>query len=229
MAVKRKIDIVFCIDGTVSMGPFLEEVKANAKVLYQQLSETLLAAQNEIEALRLKVITFRDYETEGADNLAMVESDFFEMPTDVAMFDDHLAGTGLIGGGDIPENGLEALYLAMKSDFVATGPKDRQIIILFTDADALPLQERAGCPGYPTDMLKSIDELAACWMGDQTMPTSLGAKTKRLVVFAPKGTIYDSYISNYFDQTVFQAVNPADGLAGVEFDTIIKLLAASAK
>lgn len=44
------------------------------------------------------------------------------------------------GGGDDPESGLEALAMAMKSDFVQKGEKKRHIIILFTDAAAHPLR-----------------------------------------------------------------------------------------
>jgi dolichyl-phosphate beta-glucosyltransferase len=77
----------------------------------------------------------------------MLESPFFELPSDEAEFSSFLSGVTATGGGDASENGLEALYLAMKSDF-STGPKDRQVIVMFTDADL----------AYGTDVIKRVAE-----------------------------------------------------------------------
>ena len=187
---KRNIDVVFCIDGTGSMAPCIENVKANARRFHMEFVNEMTTTMNsEIDSMRVKVIVFRDYKDDGAQ--AMVESRFFEMPDDQAEFDDFLAGVSAVGGGDNPENGLEALYLAMKSDFT-TQPKDRQLIVLFTDADALPLKDpqRTSSPYYPTDMV-DMAGFENTWMCiSQDSSFKLRDALKRMVVFAPDGTAY---------------------------------------
>ena len=151
-------------------------------------------------------------------------SDFFEIPTDLADYEAHLASICAQGGGDIPENGLEALYYAMKSDFVAKGNKDREVIVLFTDADALDLKERESSPNYPKDMV-DWDGLVREWISP-SQTSSLNQKSKRLVVYAPA-------TSKYKDLTVklpgsnFVAVELDSGLVDFNFDEIIKIIAAS--
>ena len=129
--------------------------------------------------LRIKIITFGDYLTANKDNPAIKESIFFELPRELYEQDEYLNNIRLNKQSSEKTNGLEALYLAMHSDFIMTSRFDRQIIFLITGNDALPLQERANCPGYPTDMPKDIEELATCWMSGQAKPFSLNQKIKR--------------------------------------------------
>jgi len=147
---KRNIDVVFCIDGTGSMSPCIESVKSNARRFHLEFVKAMTDLGSEIDSMRVKVVVFRDYKDDGED--AMQISPFYELPDDDAEFAKFLAGVSAKGGGDAPENGLEALYFAMKSDFT-TGAKDRQVIALFTDADALKLGERKGEAQYPSDMV----------------------------------------------------------------------------
>jgi len=200
----RNVDVVFCIDETIE-GLSNKEINNLIQPFVKKLKEEILFKGDEIEQLRVKIITFSDYLTANKDNLAIKESIFFEIPMDTYNYKEYLDEIKLNKQPSDKTNGLEALYLAMQSDFVATKRYDRQIIVLITGKDALPLQERANCPGYPTDMPKDIEELSDCWMDNQRKPFGLGQKQKRLVIFAPKGTVYDSYISNYFDQTMFQS------------------------
>lgn len=221
-ATKRNIDIVFCIDATGSMGGIIEDVKANARRFHSDLSNALVKANTEIESLRVKVITFKDYES---DNDAMTISSFFELPSDQRDFEATVNAIEANGGGDNPENGLEALYYAMKSDFY-TGPKDRQIIVLFTDADALELKSRSGCTNYPEDMvdMKSLEEMWAC-IGQSDC--KLRERLKRLVIYAPKGTVYDEKIKNW-GRVIYCPVNRDEGLKDVDFSSVIKAIVASA-
>ena len=167
---------------------------------------------------------FRDYHDDG--DQAMVESPFFELPTDTADFEKFLADISANGGGDGPENGLEALYYAMKSDFT-TAAKDRQVIVLFTDAEALDLKQRASEAGYPSDMVDEagLIEMWACMAQDPGF--KLRERNKRLVMFAPDGTKYKA-LKAKLNRSVFEPVNMADGLADIDFKEIIKIIAASA-
>ena len=224
LGTKRNIDVVFCIDGTGSMAPCIESVKSNARKFHLEFVSAMTDLGSEIDSMRVKVIVFRDYKDDGEQ--AMVESHFFELPGDSAEFENFLAGVSASGGGDAPENGLEALYYAMKSDFT-TGAKDRQVIVLFTDSDALDLKARAGESNYPADM---VDEagLIGMWACMSQEPNfKLRERNKRLVMFALDGTKYKT-LKSQLNRSVFEPVSMADGLGDIYFEDIIKIIAASA-
>ena len=130
MNISRNLDLVFCIDGTGSMRPIMDDIKENAIRLYSQLVEECYVHGASVGALRVKVITFRDYESEGED--AIDESPFFELPDDDDLFSEHLKSIVPGGGAGKGACGYEALHYAMRGEFVH-GPKDRQIIVLITD------------------------------------------------------------------------------------------------
>lgn len=221
---KRNIDVVFCIDGTGSMAPCIESVKSNARRFHLEFVSAMTDLGSEIDSMRVKVIVFRDYHDDGEQ--AMVESPFFELPTDTTDFEKFLADISANGGGDGPENGLEALYYAMKSDFT-TAAKDRQVIVLFTDAEALDLKQRASEACYPSDMVDEagLIEMWACMAQDSSF--KLRERNKRLVMFAPDGTKYKA-LKSKLNRSVFEPVNMSDGLGDIDFKEIIKIIAASA-
>lgn len=220
---KRNIDLVFCIDGTGSMAPYIEAVKSNARRFHKEFAAEMTKRNSDIDSMRIKVIVFRDYHDDGDDS--MTESPFFELPADTAEFEKYLSGVSAFGGGDGPENGLEALYYAMKSDFV-TGSKDRQVIVLFSDADALALKQREGEACYPADMVDD-DGLLETWMCMQTHSSRLRERNKRLVIFAPEGTKYKE-LKSKLNRSIFEPVSMSDGLSDIDFENIIKIIAASA-
>ncbi len=221
---KRNIDVVFCIDGTGSMVPCIENVKNNARRFHMEFASAMIDLGSEIDSMRVKVIVFRDYKDDGAS--AMVESPFFELPADDADFAKYMSDIAAGGGGDAPENGLEALYLAMKSDFT-TGSKDRQVIVLFSDADALDLKARESAAGYPADMVDEDGFIRTWACIGQDASLKLREKNKRLVIFAPEGTKYQD-LNKKLNRSIFEPVNMSTGLADIDFKDIIKIIAASA-
>jgi len=223
--VNRKLDIVFCIDGTGSMYGCIESVKDNAKLLYKKIREQMESVYNVIDALRIKIIVFRDYKSDGA--YAMEESDFFELPLDESCFDDYLKNVEACGGCGEDANGLEALYFAMKSDFVAVGPKDRQIIVLFADTPPIKMKEREGYSNYPADMVNE-EGLLYTWSNFQGYNSKLTEKGKRLIIYAPNQTYYNS-LCNSLDHSYFVPVEMHKGLDGVSMDEIIKMIVASVR
>lgn len=218
----RNVDIVFCIDATGSMSGVINNLKENAKRFRDELVLELVEAKTNITSLRVKLIAFRDY---GQDADAMEESRFFELPKDQTAFEEALNQIDAHGGGDAPENGFEALYYAMKSKWV-TGKFDRQIIVLFTDNEALDLKERAGSAGYPADMvdLAGLEDLWSC-NGSQAQSSFLRERCKRLVIFAPEGTKYSELVWN---KTQFYPVASDEGLKEIDFSQIIKNIVKSA-
>ena len=110
------VDIVMCIDATGSMAPIINEVKNNAMTFHQKFSEAMEDADKWVDMLRVKVIVFKDY---ICDSEPMKESKFFELPAESAAFRDFVSNIQPTGGGDTPENALEAIALAIKSDWSA--------------------------------------------------------------------------------------------------------------
>lgn len=223
LGAKRNIDIVFCIDGTGSMTPCIENVKNNARRFYADFVRAMTNMGSEIDMVRIKIIVFRDYKCDGQKS--MVESTFFELPTEEQAFSAYLDGIHATGGCGEDANGLEAFYRAMMSDF-ATGAKDRQVIVLFADTSAIPLGNRKNYPGYPRDMVDD-NGLLETWMCMQNHPSKLRERNKRLIMFAPKGSSYEE-MKQYYNRSVFVPVHIHGGLDDISFAEIIKIMASSA-
>ncbi|MBQ4443906.1 MAG: VWA domain-containing protein [Clostridia bacterium] len=229
----RNVDIVFCLDGTGSMSPCLDMVKQNAQKFYQDLLEKLTLEYNSsVDDICIKVIVFRDYLDDG--DHAMIESEWFDMTAgDTDKYEAFLKGIVAEGGGvSLEENGLEALYYAMATDWNARNPKDRQVIVLFTDADALDLMDaqRKGLPNYPQNMVDR-DGLVSMWecilppfmaQGD----LKLQKKCKRLVMYAPAGTKYED-LAKDLNRSQFIPVDLSAGLGDLNFDDVIRIIASS--
>ena len=219
----RAIDVVLCMDGTRSMFPCIKSIKNNAKRFYTDLVGAMTDLGSDIDMLRVRTIVFRDYKR--AED-AMEESRFFELPAEQDEFEAHLDTITAHGGCGEDANGLEALYKAMCSDFV-TGPNDRQVIVMFADTTALPLLKRQKYEGYPEDMvdMNGLEEAWMCLQGSSA--TKLRERSKRLVLFAPIGTVYQDLVQS-FNRCVFTPVEMHGGMDDVSFEDIIKMLAASA-
>ena len=129
---------VFAIDATESMQPLIDKVKSLTLSFREELEKGLKENRRIIKNLRIKVIVFRDYYVD--DKYAMEESRFFILPEEKQEFYNFVSKIKAGGGGDEPESGLEALALALRSDFVKDGDKKRHVIVLFTDASAHPLE-----------------------------------------------------------------------------------------
>lgn len=165
--LKYTVDIVFCIDSTGSMGHLINEVKSGALKFEEDLNKLMLEKDKQIDTLRVKVISFRDFYCDG--EAALNESDFFKLPAQKSEFSKFVDGINADGGGDEPENGLEALVIAIKSNWNKEGDKRRQIIVLWTDASAHTLDKNQGSkpPVYPQNMPSNFDEFADLWEGQE--------------------------------------------------------------
>ena len=197
------VDIVFVIDATRSMEPLIEKVKNATLVFQDELNEALKEKKRIIKNLRVKVTWFRDFYFDG--KYAYGESPFFILPEEKEAFHDFVASIEAKGGYDAPESALEALTLAMRSDFVQEGEKKRHVIVLFTDEEAHKFEDREalteeaaklGCTPelYPGNMPSEFAELANAWagnveaqetLGDNGEATKLDRSARRMVIFAP--------------------------------------------
>ena len=179
-------DITLVIDATESMASFISDVKENALNICAKFLHVMEERGRDVERFRVRVIAYRDYAF--PDCPPMECSDFFTMPQQEAQLRAFLAGIEAKGGGDEPESALEALALAMRSDWTAESTRRRHIVVLFSDASAAELNDpRRTChPDYPENMPKNMEELSAMWHGTgETLGGMPDYRWARLVAFAP--------------------------------------------
>lgn len=233
IGINTNVDIVFVIDATESMQPLIDKVKSLTLSFREELEKGLKKNKRIIKNLRTKVIVFRDYYVD--DKYALEESRFFILPEEKQDFYNFVSKIRAGGGGDEPESGLEALGLALKSDFVSDGDKRRHVIVLFTDASAHPLeQQKDGVPSnYPVNMFHDLSELYEAWgMGQDSLGTNrnLGAQmakdAKRLVLFAPNSYPWDE-MEYELENTIRKDMDKGNGGQDLDLDDVIALIANS--
>ena len=216
-SLKYDVDIVMCIDATGSMTGILDTVKRNALNFYGDVRSAMQEKGKQVNTLRVKVIAFRDYIADG-DN-AMLATEFYTMPKDEAEFSNLVKSINAEGGGDDPEDGLEALAYAIKSDWTTEGMKKRQVIVVWSDDGTHELGFGSRSPYYPKGMAKDMHELTA-WWGDRQQPGFMDNNAKRLLLFTPDKPGW-STISQNWDNVLHFPSEAGNGLSNVEYVQII--------
>lgn len=209
------VDIVFAIDVTGSMTPILDAVKANALGFYDDVQTNLTEKGKNVAQLRVRIIAFRDFVADGA--AALEESPFYTLPAERAGFSEFVNGLIAQGGGDVPESGLEAVALAINSPWTSTGDRRRQVVVVWTDAPAHPLDPT----NVPADLSSRVpadfSALTDAWEDEQGL---MGSSSKRLILFAPDGPGW-SDISSVWENVVHNPSQAGNGLSEVDYGTII--------
>ena len=209
------VDIVFCIDVTGSMTPIIDQVKANALRFYDDVQSNLTEKGKNVDQLRVRVLAFRDFAADGG--AALQESPFYPLPEDRAGFSEFVSGLMAEGGGDAPESGLEAVALAIGSPWTTTGDRRRQVIVVWTDQPAQPLDPSV----LPADLSARIpadfSALTDLWENEQG---PMGSSSKRLILFAPDGPGW-SDISGVWENVVHHPSQAGGGLSDVDYGTIV--------
>jgi hypothetical protein len=220
------VDIVLCIDTTASMGPTLDNVRNSALSFPNRLAQEMTAKGRGISSLRLKVIAFRDYGDRADD--AMSESPFFRVPDDLDQFEKTVRALRPIGGGDEPESGLEALALALSSDWETGLDKRRHVVVMFTDAPAHPLGDprQTAARTYPQSMPSSLEALFRQWGSGQSRDALMENSAKRLLMFAPEAYPWTD-IADDWNNTIFFPSEAGEGLEEWEMHEIIATIANS--
>lgn len=225
------VDIVFCIDCTESMDNILNIVKGRALSFYTDVQTTMQSKGKEIDQLRVRVVAFRDYLAYDEEkrekthlNEPMLITDFFNLPADSHKLEVSVKSLQPIGGGDEPEDGLEALAYAIRSDWTTKGSKDRHIIVLWTDQKAHKLGFGKSSPKYPKGMAQDIGELTE-WWGDKYEPGFMPEQpAKRLILFAPNDGEWAT-ISESWDNVLHLPSRAGDHLQDVDYQTILSCIA----
>lgn len=209
------VDIVFCVDVTGSMTPILDQVKANALRFYSDVQSNLTAKGKTIDELRVRVVAFRDIVADG--DAALQESPFFALPAEEKGFSGFVNGLAAEGGGDAPESGLEAVALAMTSPWTTRGDRRRQVIVVWTDQPAHPLDASTLPPALAGRVPADFSALTDLWEDPQG---PLGSSSKRLILFAPDGPGW-SDISAVWENVVHHPSQAGGGLSDIDYGTII--------
>ena len=221
--LKYNVDLVFCIDATGSMDGLLEKVKQGAISFYDDLKETMTKKGKNVNTLRIRIIAFRDYVADSAAD-AMLSTDFFVLPDQKVEFSNTIKSIEAFGGGDEPEDGLEALGFAIRSDWnTEPGTKKRQVIVVWTDAPTHDIGYGSSVKGYPTKMAKSFGELTE-WWGDRQNNGYMDYDSKRLLLFAPNQPGW-STISDNWEGVIHFPSEAGNGLDEYTYEQILNVIA----
>jgi hypothetical protein len=229
------MDVVFVIDATESMAPFIDEVKGRVRAFENDLRSEMEQQSKGIKALRARLVAFRDINDDPATSFEVTR--FFSLPDEQSDFAGAFERLETFGGADEPESGLEALYLAMQSPWVRE-PRDlkrRHIIMVFTDADAHEL----GAATIPRNFTqgvgpKSMTDLRRYWDGRRASGSTgreMDDGAKRLVLFAPDQIAGVetrwSQLAEDWEHTL-QMITPAGyGMRDTDWEKIIRTLVAT--
>lgn len=224
IGMEYNVDMVFCIDATSSMTPVIDTVKKNVLNLYGDLMGVMEEKQKRIHQLRVRVIIFRDYLADG--DKAMLTSRFFVLPEESREFAKAIRSIRVEGGGDAPEDGLEALAYAIKSDWSNEGNINRSVICLWTDASTHEIGFGAAAKNYPEGMPKDFSELTE-WWGDQQIESQyISNRAKRLILFAPDLPYWQNIVHSW-NNVIHYPSRAGKGLEEVTYYNILQAIAAS--
>ena len=213
-----EVDLVFCIDATMSMDPILDKVKKNALNFYQDFQNEMDAKGKKVSQLRIRVVAFRDYYYDREK--AMMVTNFFQLPEQADEFEKCIKSIVPSGGGDDPEDGLEALAYAMKSAWSNDAAKRRHVIVVWSDDGTHELGFGKKVKNYPNGMPANFNELTQ-WWGSKHAPGYMDENAKRLLIFAPDKKGWSDIRDNW--NNVIHAVteNEDQGLSKVEYTEIL--------
>lgn len=214
------VDLVFCIDVTMSMDHILDTVKNNALRFYKDFQNIMEKKHKTVSDLRIRIIAFRDYFYDG--DQAMLVTDFFRFPSEAEDFRACLASIEASGGGDDEEDGLEALAYAMKSKWNMEAQKRRHVIVVWSDDGTHDLGFGKEAPNYPSNMAQDFDELSR-WWGSKSSPGFMDESAKRLIIFAPAKKSWNTITDNWNNVIQYES-DAGEGLADCDYDQILSAI-----
>ncbi|HET6483597.1 MAG TPA: vWA domain-containing protein [Actinoplanes sp.] len=224
ISLKYAVDIVFCIDVTGSMYPVLDQVKEGALTFHKRLEDSMAAKDKAISKLRLRVVAYRDFADKPSN--ALEQSAFFTMPGQAGEFESFVSRLRAGDGGDEPESGLEALAVALHSDWERGLDRRRHIVALFTDASAHPLGTGSSAATYPQAAPATIDDLLEVWGYGGGQSAAMENAAKRLLLFAPDTTPWNEIAADW-NNTIYVPSRAGEGLSEIEFTEIIDAISNS--
>jgi hypothetical protein len=218
------VDLVFCIDCTGSMKPYIESVKGTALDFHRLLEKKMSEKDKAIRQLRVRLVAFRDLGEEGPG--AIDATSFFELPNEADAFNRAVSGLAADGGGDEPESALEALVVAIRSPWERGLDKRRHVIVMCTDAPAHPLGKFAFAAGEQSALVpRSLEELQSLW-GDEVDEGEMEYAAKRLLVFGPNAYPWNE-LSERFENCIWVASIAGQGMREADQEVVLDQVAGS--
>lgn len=224
------VDLVFCIDCTESMDNILNIVKTKALNFYADVKSSMELKGKSIDQLRVRLVAFRDYLAYDEEkrkhthcNEPMLVTDFFSLPQEAKKLEVCVKSLKPVGGGDEPEDGLEALAYAIRSEWTTTGVKDRHVIVLWSDQKPHELGFAKNASKYPYGMAYNFGELTEWWGDNYDCGYMPEQAAKRLILFTPDEGMW-SRISETWDNVVHLPSKAGDHLQDVDYQTILSCI-----
>ena len=198
------------------------------------LEQALECKNKSVNVLRIRIIGFKDIN--NIETLPLIEeSRFFNLSQKKSMepeyFNAYIKRLNKVNRIKAT-NALEGLTFAIRSDWIQTGDRQRQIIGVFTDAPSHRLEDvNTSYPNYPADMPTSLAELGDLWNntsadGNQVSRTKLKQPAKRLIIFAPQEYPWPE-LYEAWEQVVYNPAHPGEGLDDVTYEDIIESIVGS--
>jgi hypothetical protein len=138
-----KLDVLFLLDATGSMGDEIAQLQNNLLAISQQIA--LLPGNVDV---RYGLVTYRD-----RGDAYVTQS--FDFTTDVGVFQAQLSNVRANGGGDTPESLNEALYVAL---YTLGWRGDDTVKLVFLVADAPPHLDYPNDHDYARDMVVAAEQ-----------------------------------------------------------------------
>ena len=191
--VKGQADIVFVVDTTGSMSPYIRNVKNN-----------IIAFVEELEAANIRsnfaLVDYRDITCDGQNYTHTKEnkddnSNWFKTAEE---FKQQIELLSVNGGGDAPETAIDALEMARQLDMRTSSQK---FFVLVTDA------------GYKIDNnygIKSMDEMIDLLVEDHintSVVSNSGCMSQYIDLCEKTGGIYANVSGNFKDELLGIADN----------------------
>lgn len=193
-----KLDIAFVVENTRDLLPAADKIRElivkTSDSLKHQWYYRYPASSHCMRRARL--ISFSDYAYAGAN--AIKSTGFFDLET---QRDEFLSAVDALpftrNNRGEPQNGLEAFYTAITSDWAKfksyAYPREfgRNAIVVISNSMPLHLHERVSCPGYPADVMpKTLPELEQIW-SENDREFALIDRTKKRGIFIVPSTNAD--------------------------------------
>ena len=124
-----KADVIFFIDATGSMGPYIDSVKTNLTAFSQY-------SQDHGVDIRFSVVSFKDITSDGAASTVIYKWNESEWTSDVDAVKSTLDSISVYGGGDEPETPTEAMSHIWGGYTDLFRPGASRFAFLLTDASA---------------------------------------------------------------------------------------------
>jgi len=214
------VDLVLCIDMAACMVSALDMLQNNTLNFYQDFISRISVNCWRISELRVRLVLFRDYLL--AKEQAMRISTFFSLPAQIDDFHACVRSLKTEGGIGAPENGLEALAYAMKSDWSHNTLKKRHVIVVLSDAETYEIGSCRSAANYPKNMAKDFEELSQ-WWGTKSAPGVMDERAKRLILFTPDVPYWDTIRDNW-NNVIHYEMEVWGGLQECDYDMFLSAI-----